>query len=583
MSDTVERSWVERLDAVFASQDISGLSDLFDWRCVWRDLLVFDWRFQSYSGLDSMRSALERAFADRAPRDARLDHPCITTSGGDDTRNGFFHFSTNVGKVRGYFSLKRASGGDHGWRAVALVTELLEINGHPARLGKNRPEGRKMGPVIGRIGWRAQREAEAAFSSEDPAVLIVGGGHSGLMMAAYLKTLGLTALIVERNQQTGDNWRKRYPSLALHDPQSVGHFPYMPFPETWPQFTPKDKFADFLEAYATLLDLNVWTGSSIKNLRFDETSERWEAEIERGDAQGGRRVLHPRHLVIATGANDGVNIPEIPGVSDYAGTIVHSQDYRGAEDWVGGRAIVVGSGVSGHDVAQNLAEAGVEVTMIQKSSTYVVDAKTFHAVNYAFYEDERIATADADLMGALLPFGLLPEAVGPAMTSALREQDEVLLQGLERRGFSLNFGPDGQGVVGIVFRNNKHGYYYNVGASELIIEGRIGVRSGVSVDRYTEKGVQLTDGERLDADLIVWATGYTPPIGQLEALLGQDIASKLNPIMKVGEDREFSGVWQKGPQKGLWLAHSFGIAMSRFYLRLTALHIQAIEAGLCDR
>lgn len=582
MQDTVECAWVEQLDAIFRAGDTSALSSLFDERCTWRDLLVFDWRFQTYSGLNAIRTALDQAFRELLPRDAQFTRPCITTSSSGTTRNGFFEFKTRIGKARGYFSLKHTSEAGSEWRAVAVVTELVELHDFPPRFGLVRPEGRKMGPVVGRIGWAEQRASDAEFRDKEPAVLIIGAGHSGLIIAAYLQTLGISTLILERNSRIGDNWRRRYPSLALHDPQSVGHFPYMPFPETWPQFTPKDKFADFLEAYATLLDLNVWTECSVRNASFDEEEGRWQVDIDRGDSQGELRRLHPRHLVVATGANVGAPIPDVPNSGDFSGTIIHSEDYRGAEDWSGRSAVVIGSGVSGHDIAQNLAEAGVEVVMIQRSSTYVVDAKTFHAVAYAAYENELIETADADLMGALLPFGLLPYAAGPSLTSAMRSQDAKLLEGLERSGFQLNFGPDGQGVLGIVFRTGKHGYYYNVGASELIAEGRIGLRSGVSVERYAANGIVLTSGERLKADLVVWATGYASPMASLESLLGTDIASKIEPILRVGDDKEMSGVWQKGPQKGLWLIHSFGIAMSRFYSRLTALHIQAIETGLCD-
>ncbi|EGG06740.1 uncharacterized protein MELLADRAFT_86364 [Melampsora larici-populina 98AG31] len=84
-------------------------------------------------------------------------------------------------------------------------------------------------------------------NSAQPTVMIIGAGQSVLMLAACSKLLGLSTLIVNKNQQTGDSWQKRYHSLCLHNPIWADHFPYMSYPDNWPIYIPKDKLAGWFE------------------------------------------------------------------------------------------------------------------------------------------------------------------------------------------------------------------------------------------------------------------------------------------------------------------------------------------------
>ena len=158
---------------------------------------------------------------------------------------------------------------DGSWLAATLVLALDSVDSHPERHQSARPSGKNHGPVRDRLSWSEGLDPD--FVTQEPAVLILGAGHNGLMLAARLRSLGVPALIVEQNQRVGDNWRKRYSSLALHTPLASDHLPYLPFPSTWPRFTPKDKLGDFLESYATLLDLPVWTGTSVQT-RWSSTN-----------------------------------------------------------------------------------------------------------------------------------------------------------------------------------------------------------------------------------------------------------------------------------------------------------------------
>jgi cation diffusion facilitator CzcD-associated flavoprotein CzcO len=107
--------------------------------------------------------------------------------------------------------------------------------------------------------------------------------------------LGVKTLIIDRENRIGDSWRNRYHQLVLHDPVWFDHLPYLPFPESWPIFTPKDKLGDWFESYVKLLELNVWTQTNIVKSSWDDASGKWTITVDRAkDGKIQTRVLHPK-------------------------------------------------------------------------------------------------------------------------------------------------------------------------------------------------------------------------------------------------------------------------------------------------
>ena len=225
----------------------------------------------------------------------------------------------------------------------------------------------------------------------------------GCRIAARLHQLGVDTLIVDRHARVGDNWRKRYHSLTLHNEVYVNHMPYMPFPPTWPVYIPKDMLANWFEAYVDALELNFWTGTELIGGSYDDARKQWSVTLRRAD--GSERVMHPRHLIFATGVSSIPFTPDLPGLADFAGAKVHSGDFKDAEQWRGRKALVLGTGTSGHDVAQELQAHGADVTMIQRSKTYVVSLKEAQSV-YAIYS-EGIPFDDCDLLATSFPYPVL--------------------------------------------------------------------------------------------------------------------------------------------------------------------------------
>ena len=201
-------------------------------------------------------------------------------------------------------------------KAWTLLTTLDEIKGHEERVGKARPTGQSYSRDFRGPNWLDLRKASAAYADRDPAVLVVGGGQAGLSIAARLTQLQVDTLIVDREPRIGDNWRKRYHALTLHNQVQVNHLPYMPFPPNWPTYIPKDKVANWFESYVESMELNYWPATALESGSYDEKRGRWSVVLRRAD--GTTRAMRPRHVVIATGVSGIPSIPDIPTLEKFA-------------------------------------------------------------------------------------------------------------------------------------------------------------------------------------------------------------------------------------------------------------------------
>jgi putative flavoprotein involved in K+ transport len=590
MTDTVDRPdlaeqsaedvagrWLVALDRAIAARDLDTVGDLFLADGWWRDLLALTWDLRTFHGAEPIRGMLgERLtssgfgeLALTAGKEVALVQP------GDGVRwiEAFFDFATAVGRGRGVVRLM--PDGDR-WRAWTLLTALQELAGHEESVGPRRPFGVKHGAHADREIWLERRRREQAFEDREPRVVVVGAGQGGLTIAARLRQLGVDTLVVERNERVGDNWRKRYRSLVLHDPVWYDHLPYLPFPPTWPVFTPKDKLGEWFESYAAAMELDVWTQTELLGASYDEAAGVWDVRLRRPD--GEERLLRPAHLVLATGASGEPRVPEIPGLEDFRGTVSHSSAHPGGAGFAGRRAVVVGACNSGHDIAQDLHENGAEVTMVQRSSTYVLSSEHGIPISFAgLYEEGGPPTEDADLLFAAFPFALLAELNKPS-TQAIADLDRDLLDGLERAGFALDFGDDGSGLL-MKYLRRGGGYYIDVGCSRLIADGQVKVKQGVAIERFTETGLAFADGSTLDADVVVLATGYEDMRETARRLLGDEVADRCTPVWGLDEEGELRTIWRDSGHPGLWFMGG-NLHLCRFFSRYLALRLKALEIGL---
>ena len=552
----------------------SGQEDLLHRDLWWRDLLSFTGDLRSLHGDDKIGALLDVAVTQQV-QDECLDPaapPVLLPGGaGPGSIRLLFRFDTVLGRVRG---VARLICDDGTWRARNLLTALEALSGHEPTVGDRRPQGTEM--PDGRIEyWSARRERELECADDDPEVLVVGAGHSGLALAAELGVLGVRTLLVDRADRVGDNWRDRYDSLVLHDAVWSNHLPLMPFPPNWPVFTPKDKMGDWLEIYSRAMELNVWTRSEIVESTFDPGTRRWTVVVDR---DGTRRTLHPQHLVLATGLSGTEPVmPAFAGADDFAGELLHSSGYRTEPARRGTRTVVIGTGNSGHDIAQDLHESGAQVTLVQRGPTHVVSGRALSERGKIRY-GEHTPTEVADLLDAATA-RLDPQFVAglQAGVAALAEDDRVLLDGLTARGFAHNGGPDGTGVM-MLFLTRNGGYYIDVGASPLVVDGRIGLVSG-AIERLVADGLVLSDGTHVPADTIVCATGFRGILDTARRVLGDAVADACGPVWGLDDEGELQSVWRRSGHDRFWIQGG-NFLLVRNYSKYLALQIRADLAGI---
>jgi len=219
---TVVNDWFAKFAKAIGLKDVPAIVDLFLDSCFWRDMLALTWDFRTFEGKNALSRFLKDQLSvfDPHPDTFSLQHEGIELQQPyEDIAwiQAFFNFDTNVGHASGVFRLVPLPDGT--WMAHVVYTNLEDLKGFPEQIGTLR----NFEPNHGK--WAARREREREFLDEEPAVVIVGGGQSGLDVAARLKMLGINALVVERNQRIGDNWRKRYAALCLHDPVCESDIP----------------------------------------------------------------------------------------------------------------------------------------------------------------------------------------------------------------------------------------------------------------------------------------------------------------------------------------------------------------------
>ncbi len=576
-------AWFAAFEATLAAADGEAAAALFAEECYWRDLVTFTWNITTVEG----RAGVADLVATNAQRVAAGGF--ATTEPADEAdgvTTAWFGFETAVGRGTG---LARYVEEDGELRAWTFLTSLDELKGHEEPRGVRRPQGVAHGAFKDRVTWKERRaQEEAALGATDqPYVLIVGGGQGGIALGARLRQHGVPALTIDKHDRPGDQWRRRYKSLCLHDPVWYDHLPYLKFPDNWPVFAPKDKIGDWLEFYTRVMEIPYWSRTVATHASYDETAGEWTVDVER---DGERLTLHPRQLVLATGMSGKPHIPVLPGQDVFQGEQHHSSQHPGPDAYAGKKCVVIGSNNSAFDICGALWEVGADVTMVQRSSTHIVKSSTLMEIGLgALYSEEAVAagvtTEKADLIFASLPYRILHTFQIP-LYAQMKERDAEFYDRLDRAGFWLDWGADDSGLFMKYLRRGS-GYYIDVGAADLVADGEVALAHG-QVDHLTEHSVVLADGTELEADLVVYATGYGSMNGWAADLISQDVADRVGKVWGLGSDTpkdpgpwegEQRNMWKPTQQPGLWF-HGGNLHQSRHYSQFLALQLKARYLGM---
>ena len=574
-------TWLSAFSEALAAGDPAAAAELFHQDCYWRDLVAFTWNIKTCEGRAAVAEMLRETLPGLQPGNWRItDGEEAADAGG--VIEAWIDFETAVGRGHGHLRLRDG-------RCWTLLTTLEELKGHEEPRGLSRPMGAEHGASRDRTTWLEKREHEASELgfTEQPYVLIIGGGQGGIVLGARLRQLGVPTIILDKHGRPGDQWRHRYKSLCLHDPVWYDHLPYLKFPANWPVFAPKDKIADWLESYTTIMELNYWGNAEAKSAAFSEATGEWTVNIER---DGQPMVLRPRQLVLATGVSGKPNLPSFPGMDRFRGDQHHSSVHPGPDAYRGKRCVVIGSNNSAFDICGALWENGADVTMVQRSSSHIVKSDSLMEIGVgALYSEQAVAagmtTEKADMVFASLPYRIMHEFQIP-LYDQMRERDKDFYDRLESAGFDHDWGDDGSGLFMKYLRRGS-GYYIDTGAGDLVANGDVKLAKG-QVDHLTEDAVVLDDGTELPADLVVYATGYGSMNGWVADLISPEVADKVGKCWGLGSDTtkdpgpwegEQRNMWKPTQQDALWFQGG-NLHQSRYYSLYLALQLKARAVGI---
>jgi putative flavoprotein involved in K+ transport len=577
------RDWFTGFEDALRARDVARAAGMFARTSFWRDLVAFTWNITTVEDpagvTDLLTATLDRTdpsgFAvSEEPEEA------------DGVTTAWFTFETAVGRGRGLVRLVEEDGRPRAW---TFLTTLYELKGHEEPRGPGRPKGAEHGVNRERQTWAERRAREAAELgvTTQPFVLVVGGGQGGIALGSRLRQLDVPALVVDKRARPGDQWRSRYKSLCLHDPVWYDHLPYLPFPDNWPVFAPKDKIGDWLESYVKVMEVPYWGSTEVRSAQYSPEDGEWTVELVR---DGQPLTLRPKHLVLATGMSGKPNVPVIPGQDVFRGEQHHSSAHPGPDEYAGKKVVVIGSNNSAFDICGALWEHGADVTMVQRTSTHIVKSDSLMDIGLgALYSEEAVAngvtTEKADLVFASIPYRVMHEFQIP-LYEQMRERDADFYRRMEDAGFWLDWGDDGSGLFMKYLRRGS-GYYIDVGAADLVANGEVELAHG-QVDHLTEDAVVLADGTELPADLVVYATGYGSMNGWAADLISQEVADKVGKVWGLGSDTtkdpgpwegEQRNMWKPTQQEALWF-HGGNLHQSRHYSLYLALQLKARHAGI---
>ena len=549
---------------------IELLDELFLDDCHWRDLLALTWKIQTLSGKNNVINKIYESVLNVQAKDFLVDknraQPREVSRADKIVIEVILTFENKFGKCEGIVRLYNDEQENRKLKAWSLLTALDELNTKETN-NKNLYEYNIKGP-----NWLDLRNEDKLYKDRDPEVIIVGCGQAGLSIASRLKQQNIDTLIIDKHERVGDNWRKRYHSLKLHNQVHVNHLPYMPFPPTWPTYLPKDKLAGWFQYYAESMELNVWTSTTFLDAQYDENKKKWNAKIKLSD--GSIKLMRPKHIVMAIGVSSIPNRVKILGIDNFQGELMHSSDYMNGKDYKGKNVVVFGTGTSAHDVAQDLYVHGANVKIIQRSPSMVVNVEPSAQLPYQLYS-EGLSTDDCDLITIASPLAVLKKT-HQMLTEKTSKIDKPLLDKLKNVGFKLDYGQDNTGWQ-FKYLTRGGGYYFNVGASDLIADGKIKVIQFSDILDFTNSGIKMKSNDQFQIDLMITATGYKGQEYMIENFFGKSVRDKIGPIWGFDEGKqELRNMWMQTKQPGLWfLAGS--LAQCRIFSKFLALQIKAVQ------
>ncbi|KAL6980124.1 Indole-3-pyruvate monooxygenase YUCCA6 [Sarracenia purpurea var. burkii] len=316
--------------------------------------------------------------------------------------------------------------------------------------------------------------------------VIVGAGPSGLAAAACLAERGVPSLILERSNCIASLWQlKTYDRLRLHLPKQFCELPLMPFPAQFPSYPSKQQFVDYLEAYSKRFDIRPLFNETVARAEYDSGVGLWRvrsAAAGEGEGEEGREYVS-RWLVVATGENAEAMVPEIEGVEEFSGAVMHTSGYKSGEGYKGMRVLVVGCGNSGMEVCLDLCNHNARPSLVVRDTVHILPQEMLGRSTFGLsmwllkwlpihLVDRFLLVASRLLLGDTTRFGLRRPRLGPLQLKNLVGKTPVL----------------------------------DIGTLAKIQSGDIKISP--SIRRLKRHAVEFDNGRIENFDAIIFATGY---------------------------------------------------------------------------
>ncbi|KAM3267587.1 putative indole-3-pyruvate monooxygenase YUCCA8 [Capsicum chacoense] len=312
--------------------------------------------------------------------------------------------------------------------------------------------------------------------------VIVGAGPSGLAVGACLKEQGIPFVILEKSDCIASLWQKRtYDRLKLHLPKQFCQLPKFPFPQHYPEYPTKKQFIDYLESYARKFDINPMFNECVQFAKYDKSCKLWRVKTI---SSSGLEVEYIcQWLVVATGENAQKVVPNIEGLKEFGGEVIHACDYKSGEKFSGKKVLVVGCGNSGMEVSLDLCNHNAQPSLVCRSSVHVLPREIFGKSIFEL----------AMFMMKWLPLWLVDKI--------LLILTWFILGNIEKYGLK-------RPKIGPLELKNTQGKtpVLDIGALERIRSRKINVVPGIN--KFSCGTVELVTGEKLKIDSVVLATGY---------------------------------------------------------------------------
>jgi cation diffusion facilitator CzcD-associated flavoprotein CzcO len=505
---------------------------------LWRDIFAFTGTTRTFNGINRIQSTWKELTTFHQPYDFKIaPQQGVNIVRAMPTLSWIqvkFSFRTKGAPNLNCTGLMRlVPGEDQDWKIWLLTTILQGIDGFP-----------DVDTLEPAMDWEADRLPTPVSDAGQPEIqncVIIGAGMSGLCLAGYMKAVGCPAIILDRQDSIGQTWEERYDSVSIHTSRACGQ---LPFENVWgPEYPYHLGVKDLVEGYSKwvkkYLPNEIWLSTELIKAYWNETEHNWSLAIRQ---HGVDREIKTRHLVFALGLCSLAYMPEFPNREAYKGVMLHGSRYKNANQWKGLKGVVIGTANTGHDCADDMLKAGLSsVTMVQRGATRVLPVEYYSKIYDDIYNDS-IPTHVSDMMAISTP-NAITRLMAMRGIGKMMSAEPERFEALEKQGFKIVHAKDFDLYHCLLERFGSH--YIDVGVSRKVADGLIKVKSDALITGFNEQGLAFDDGSTLEADVIIFATGYEGNMKVLAApMLEDSVVEKLHDYWYVDNEGEIRGAWK---------------------------------------